>query len=209
MRIAIREPETGNLGIVDVSRPVSLTGGQDKFQPPPVGTVRSFGVITPLPNSFCGDFYEISLGAAVIPDFWNLEPIASIYTNALNVQDQDVTGAWAFLVCRTPVMWFGVDYYGEFLHHAKPVASISSISNPTTVPNWKSTTRRSSTMMNFTRLQSKTAKITLAVEPDAYEPRAIFPGVAHGSRAHPDHQASRGTNASVQPGRLCCARDCG
>jgi hypothetical protein len=113
VRIAIREPETGNLGIVDVSRPVSLTG-QDKFQPPPVGTVRAFGVITPLPNSFCGDFYEISLGAAVIPDFWNLEPIGSVYTNALNVQDQDVTGAVGLPGVSHSVMWFGIDYHGEF-----------------------------------------------------------------------------------------------
>jgi len=114
VRIAIREPETGNLGIVDVSRPVSLTGGKDKFQLPPVGTVRAFGVITPLPNSFCGDFYEISLGAAVIPDFWNLEPLGSLYTNALNVQDQDVTGAVGIPGISHSVMWFGVDYYGEF-----------------------------------------------------------------------------------------------
>jgi len=113
VRIAIREPGTGNLGIVDVSRPVSLTG-QDKFQLPPVGTVRAFGVITPLPNSFCGDFYEISLGAAVIPDFWNIEPIGSLYTNALNIQDQDVTGAVGIPGISHSVMWFGIDYYGEF-----------------------------------------------------------------------------------------------
>jgi hypothetical protein len=116
VRVAVREPETGNLGIVDVSRPVSLTGksGQDKFELPPVGTVRAFGVITPLPNSFCGDFYEISLGAAVIPDFWNLEPLGSIYTNALNVQDQDTTGAAGIPGVSHSVMWFGIDYYGEF-----------------------------------------------------------------------------------------------
>ena len=114
VRIAVREPQTGNLGIVDVSRPVSLTGGKDKFQLPPVGTVRAFGVITPLPNSFCGDFYEISLGAAVIPDFWNLEPFGSLYTNALNVQDQDVTGAVGIPGISHSVMWFGIDYYGEF-----------------------------------------------------------------------------------------------
>jgi hypothetical protein len=113
VRLVVREHETGNLGIVDVSRPVSLTG-QDKFQPPPVGTIRAFGVITPLPNSFCGDFYEISLGAAVIPDFWNLDPISSIYTNALNVQDQDAQGSVGIPGVSRSVMWFGIDYYGEF-----------------------------------------------------------------------------------------------
>ncbi len=116
VRLVVREHETGNLGIVDVSRPVSLAGqgGQDKFELPPVGTVRAFGVITPLPNSFCGDFYEISLGASAIPDFWNLDPIGSIYTNALNVQDQDVTGAIGIPGVSRSVMWFGIDYYGEF-----------------------------------------------------------------------------------------------
>ena len=116
VRVAVREAETGNLGIVDVSRPVSLTGqnDKDKFQLPPIGTVRAFGVITPLPNSFCGDFYEISLGAAVIPDFWNLEPLGSLYTNALNIQDQDVTGAVGLPGISHSVMWFGIDYYGEF-----------------------------------------------------------------------------------------------
>ncbi len=112
-RLVVREHETGNLGIVDVSRPVSLAG-QDKFQPPPVGTVRAFGVVTPLPNSFCGDVYEISYGAAVIPDFWNLDPIGSIYANALNVVDQDTTGAIGIPGVSHSVMWFGVDYYGEF-----------------------------------------------------------------------------------------------
>ncbi|MGA2650017.1 MAG: PA14 domain-containing protein [Terracidiphilus sp.] len=160
VRIAIREPETGNLGIVDVSRPVSLTG-QDKFQPPPVGTVRAFGVITPLPHSFCGDFYEISLGAAVIPDFWNLEPIGSLYTNALNVQDQDVTGAVGIPGVSHSVMWFGIDYYGEFWI-TKPGeykfdlesddGSKLEIDNQKVIENDE-----------LHPAQSKTAKITLAV----------------------------------------------
>jgi hypothetical protein len=116
VRLVVREHETGNMGIVDVSRPVSLAGqsGEDKFQPPPVGTIRAFGVVTPLPNSFCGDVYEVSLGAAVIPDFWNIEPIGSIYANALNVVDQDASGAVGIPGVSRSVMWFGVDYYGEF-----------------------------------------------------------------------------------------------
>jgi len=116
VRLVVREHETGNLGIVDVSRPVSLNGkgDEDKFHPPPVGTVRAFGVITPLPNSFCGDVYEISQGAAVIPDFWNLDPIGSIYANALNVVDQDSSGGLGIPGVTRSVMWFGVDYYGEF-----------------------------------------------------------------------------------------------
>jgi len=116
VRLVVREHETGNLGIVDVSRPVSLAGqgDKDKFQPPPVGTIRAFGVVTPLPNAFCGDVYEISYGAGVLPDFWNLDPIGSIYANALNVVDQDITGAVGIPGVSHSVMWFGVDYYGEF-----------------------------------------------------------------------------------------------
>jgi hypothetical protein len=116
VRLVVREHETGNLGIVDVSRPVSIAGqsDKDKFHPPPVGTVRAFGVVNPLPNSFCGDFYEVSLGAAVIPDFWNLDPIGALYTNELNVQDQDTTGAAGIPGVSHSVMWFGIDYYGEF-----------------------------------------------------------------------------------------------
>lgn len=113
-RLVVREHETGNLGIVDVSRSVSLAGQSDKFQPPPVGTPRAFGVVTPLPNAFCGDVYEISSGVSTIPDFWNLEPIGSIYANALNVVDQDATGTVGIPGVTRATKWFGVDYYGEF-----------------------------------------------------------------------------------------------
>jgi PA14 domain len=114
VRLVVRDHETGNLGIADVSRPVSLEG-QGKFTPPPVGTIRAFGVVTPLPNSFCGDVYEVSDGTEKIPEFWNLDPIGSIYTNALNVVDQEVPPGTPGLpgVTRS-IKWFGVDYYGEF-----------------------------------------------------------------------------------------------
>src|SRR5258708_30549955 len=49
-----------------------------------------------------------------IPDFWNLEPIGSIYAHALNVVDQDVTGAVGLPGASHSVMWFGADYHGEF-----------------------------------------------------------------------------------------------
>jgi hypothetical protein len=120
-RLVVREHETGNIGIVDVSRPVSPggQGDQDKFHPPPVGTVRAVGVVTPLPNAFCGDVYEISSGTATIPDFWNLEPIGSVYANTLNVVDQDANGSVGIPGVSHATKWFGVDYYGEFFI-AKP-----------------------------------------------------------------------------------------
>jgi len=111
VRLVVREHETGNLGIVNVSRPVDQT----KFTPPPVGTIRAFGVAIPLPHAFCGDVYEISEGAAVLPDFWNLDPVGTVYTNALNVVDQDLLpGIPGIPGVTHNLQWFGIDYYGEF-----------------------------------------------------------------------------------------------
>jgi hypothetical protein len=111
VRLVVREHETGNLGIVNVSRPPDQT----KFTPPPVGTIRAFGVAIPLPNAFCGDVYEISYGAAVLPDFWNLDPVGTVYTNALNVVDQDLLpGIPGIPGVTHNLQWFGIDYYGEF-----------------------------------------------------------------------------------------------
>jgi len=162
VRLVVREHETGNMGIVDVARPASfpVQSDKDKFHPPPVGTIRAFGVITPLPNSFCGDFYEISFGTAVIPDFWNLQPIASLYTNALNVVDQETYGSVGIPGVSHVLEWFGVDYYGEF-YITKPGeykfdlesddGSRLEIDNQQIIENDE-----------LHSAQSKTAKITLA-----------------------------------------------
>ncbi|MGA2500301.1 MAG: hypothetical protein ABSH20_21375, partial [Tepidisphaeraceae bacterium] len=55
-RLVVRDRVTGNLGIVDVARPVTLAAqsDHDKALSRPVGSIRSFGVVTPRENTFCG-----------------------------------------------------------------------------------------------------------------------------------------------------------
>lgn len=115
-RLVVRDRVTGNLGIVDVSRPVSLAAQGDKSKAiaRPVGSVRSFGIITPRENDFCGDVYELSSGTPQLPDFWNLDPVGSIYTDKLEVWDQDINQADGIPGATHTNLWFGVDYYGEF-----------------------------------------------------------------------------------------------
>jgi PA14 domain len=115
-RLVVRDRVTGNLGIVDVSRPVSLAAQADKLKAiaRPVGSVRSFGVITPRENDFCGDVYELSSGASQLPDFWNMEPVGSIYTDKLEVWDQDIDQADGIPGATHTNLWFAIDYHGEF-----------------------------------------------------------------------------------------------
>jgi hypothetical protein len=115
-RLVVRDRVTGNLGIVDVSRPVSLAAQADKGKAltRPNGSVRSFGVITPRENDFCGDVYELSPGASQVPDFWNIEPVGSIYTDRLEVWDQDINQADGIPGATHTNLYFGVDYHGEF-----------------------------------------------------------------------------------------------
>ena len=115
-RLVVRDRETGNLGIVDVARPVSMSEQEDKTKalPRPNGSIRSFGVVTPHENTFCGDVYELSSGASALPDFWNIDPVGSIYTDALYVLEQDITSAEGIPGVTRNNTWFGVDYYGDF-----------------------------------------------------------------------------------------------
>lgn len=114
-RLVVRDRTTGNIGIVDVARPVSMTAGDSrKPLPRPVGSVRSFGVITPHENTFCGDVYDLSQGTAVLPDFWNMDPVGSIYTDKLEVWDQDIYLADGIPGATHNNLWFGIDYHGEF-----------------------------------------------------------------------------------------------
>jgi hypothetical protein len=115
-RLVVRDRVTGNLGIVDVSRPVSLAEQTDKLKAivRPAGSVRSFGVITPRENDFCGDVFELSPGIMVLPDFWNLEPVGSVYTDRLEVWDQDVNQADGIPGATHTNLYFGIDYHGEF-----------------------------------------------------------------------------------------------
>jgi hypothetical protein len=113
-RLVVRDKGNGNLGIVDVARPVSLAAQSTMALQRPNGSIRSFGVVTPRENTFCGDVYEISSGASVLPDFWNLDPVGSIYTDMLKVYDQDINVTEGIPGATHSNLWFGIDYFGEF-----------------------------------------------------------------------------------------------
>jgi hypothetical protein len=66
-----------------------------------------------------------------MPDFWNLDPIGSIYTNALNVVDQDAPGAVGIPGVSRSVS--GSAWITTASSTSPSPANISSISSPTTV----------------------------------------------------------------------------
>jgi hypothetical protein len=118
-RFVVRDRETGNLGVVEVAKPLVLAAQADRAKGDRKGlrwlteTPGSFGSVIPRENSFCGDVYELPQGTSMLPDFWNLDPAGSIYTDSLNVPNQDLD-LFHGIPGVTLNLWFGVDYYGEF-----------------------------------------------------------------------------------------------
>jgi hypothetical protein len=115
-RLAVLDRNTGNLGVVDVSRPLpiaaqtSQAGKKRKL----IGDIRAFGAVTPSENAFCGDVYELPVGATSLYDLGELDPVASLYTNTLNVPNQDITRMGGIPGVTHSSVWFGVEYYGKF-----------------------------------------------------------------------------------------------
>jgi hypothetical protein len=116
VRLAVLDRNTGNLGIVDVSRPLpiatqaSQAGKKRKL----IGDIRAFGSVTPSEDTFCGDVYELPVGAASLSDLRDLDPVGSIYTNTLDVPNQDITRKDGIPGITHKIVWFGVDYHGKF-----------------------------------------------------------------------------------------------
>jgi hypothetical protein len=116
-RLAVLDRNTGNLGIVDVSRPLPIAAqtGHAKKKLPLIGDIRAFGSVTPSENTFCGDVYELPIGTAFISDFLRvLDPVGSIYTSTLDVPNQNITRMGGIPGITHSSVWFGVDYYGKF-----------------------------------------------------------------------------------------------
>jgi hypothetical protein len=115
-RLAVLDRNTGNLGVVDVSRPLpiaaqtSQAGKKKKL----LGDIRAFGAATPSDNAFCGDVYELPVGATSVDEFSEVDPVASLYTNTLNVPNQDITRMGGIPGITHSSLWFGIDYYGKF-----------------------------------------------------------------------------------------------
>ena len=115
-RLAVLDRSTGNLGIVDVSRPQSIVAQKSHARKKKklIGDIRAFGSVTPSENAFCGDVYELPEGTNSLSAFRNLDPVGSIYTNTLDVPNQDITHMGGIPGATHSSLWFGIDYYGKF-----------------------------------------------------------------------------------------------
>ena len=116
VRLAVLDRNTGNLGVVDVSRPIPIADqtGQTEKKQKLIGDIRAFGSVTPQQNAFCGDVYELPGGTNSLYDLGALDPVGSIYTNALDVPNQNITRMGGIPGITHSSVWFGVDYYGKF-----------------------------------------------------------------------------------------------
>jgi hypothetical protein len=79
-----------------------------------VGDIRAFGSVTPSLNSFCGDVYELSPGVSSIFELGKFDTVGSLYTNALDVPNEDITRVGGIPGITHSSVWFGIDYYGKF-----------------------------------------------------------------------------------------------
>jgi hypothetical protein len=116
VRLAVLDRNTGNLGIVDVSRPLPIDAqtSNAKKKHRLIGDIRAFGSVTPRENTFCGDVYELPAGTTSLSDLRDFDPVGSIYTNTLDIPDQDITRKDGIPGITHTSVWFGVDYYGKF-----------------------------------------------------------------------------------------------
>ncbi len=115
-RLAVLDRNTGNLGIVDVSRPLPIAAqtSQAEKKMKLIGDIRTFGSITPGENTFCGDVYELPVGTNSLSAFRDIDPVGSIYTNTLDVPNQVITHMGGIPGATHSSVWFGIDYYGKF-----------------------------------------------------------------------------------------------
>ena len=128
VRAVVREPRSGNLGIIDLSTSVPTSSDdieESDLQASPhilvapegvsvaKGSARSLGSPLPREGALCGDVYELPTTTTFLPDdFRVLNAVGAIYTNSLNISErvfeQGIPGS-------TPRSeWFGVDYFGRF-----------------------------------------------------------------------------------------------
>jgi hypothetical protein len=120
-RFVVRDRATGNLGSIDVA--ATSDASNDMTQAKWLADTRqrrsllpqdtgSFGSVVPLPDSMCGDVYELSADTTKLPEYWNLDPIGAVHTYALNVENEFLTKGIPGVTNRPE--WFGIDYHGEF-----------------------------------------------------------------------------------------------
>lgn len=115
-RLAVLDRTTGNMGVVDVSRPlpVAVQKSRGEKRKKLIGDIRAFGSVTPAEDAFCGDVYELPIGAVSLYELGEHDPIGSIYTNTLDVPNEDITQMGGIPGITHSSVWFGIDYYGKF-----------------------------------------------------------------------------------------------
>jgi len=115
-RLAVLDRNTGNLGTVDVARPVPVDTQKSaaKKKKKLIGDIRAFGAVTPSENTFCGDVYELPVGVTSVDELGALDPVASLYAATLDVPNQDITRMGGIPGVTHTSTWFGIDYYGKF-----------------------------------------------------------------------------------------------
>jgi hypothetical protein len=130
VRFVVRDRGTGNIGSAEVvvsTAPVDKLNAEEQVWKErhsnvsvsglaallPVGPIGSFGSIIPDSTALCGDVYELEAVSA-LPDFWILPPVGAIYTNTLNVPDQQYWNAQGIPGVTRRTEWFAVDYHGTF-----------------------------------------------------------------------------------------------
>lgn len=133
IRFAVRDRNSGNVGWEEVA---ILTPAQNELNSAekrwadrnmasshgepvqteltlPVGPIGSFGSIVPDLSALCGDVYELE-GLSRLPDFWVLPSVSAIYTDTLNVPNQQFWNSRGIPGATRKTEWFGIDYYGKF-----------------------------------------------------------------------------------------------
>ena len=111
-RIVVRDRATGNMGAADVMLPHVEAALPAKRSV--LGMIGSFGSIVPVPNSFCGDVYELREVSDKLPDFMELDPIGSVYTSSLHVPNQIFSNTTGIPGVTPRTDLFGIDYHASF-----------------------------------------------------------------------------------------------
>ena len=125
-RFVVLEPNSGNLGTIDLSTTPDSPQDQPEETPAqgPLRTLVAAGNVggantvrlgspLPKPGSLCGDIYELPTSITFLPDdFKVLNALGAIYADALNVPETILGQGIPGSTQRSE--WFGIDYYGAF-----------------------------------------------------------------------------------------------
>ena len=91
---------------------LNLKAQSDSNLRPNIQNYNVFGEKEEHINNFTGYIYYISENALKLPDFSKLKPVGKIFTNSLNVENQDFEKGFPGVTDRFE--YFAIDYKGEF-----------------------------------------------------------------------------------------------